>query len=72
MAKSADAAKNKAMEKEAKNKARQKRADALRKATIESKTLKNPRISPGISGKGGAMVGGLYRPTGGSGLPYNK
>ena len=31
------------------------------------------RTTPGISGKGGAMVGGLYKPMGGAGLPqYNK
>lgn len=31
------------------------------------------RTNPGISGKGGAMVGGLYKPIGGGGLPqYNK
>jgi hypothetical protein len=31
------------------------------------------RTNPGISGKGGMMVGGLYKPMGGGGLPqYNK
>jgi hypothetical protein len=31
------------------------------------------RTNPGISGKGGAMVGGLYRPMGSGGMSqYNK
>ena len=31
------------------------------------------RSTPGIAGKGGAMVGGLYKPMGSGGInPYNK
>ena len=73
MAKSADAARKVAMEKEAKRKALLERAAALKKASIKSQTIKKPRTSPGISGKGGTMVGALYRPSSGGGLPqYNK
>jgi hypothetical protein len=41
--------------------------------TSKPKTTVKIRTSPGISGKGGTMVGGIYKPMGGGGLPqYNK
>jgi hypothetical protein len=41
--------------------------------TSKPKTTVKIRTNPGISGKGGSMVGGLYKPMGGGGLPqYNK
>jgi hypothetical protein len=41
--------------------------------TSKPKTTVKIRTSPGISGKGGTMVGGMYKPMGGAGLPqYNK
>ena len=41
--------------------------------TSKPNTTVKIRTNPGISGKGGTMVGGLYKPMGGGGLPqYNK
>jgi hypothetical protein len=42
--------------------------------TSKPKTTVNIRSNPGISGKGGAMVGALYRPMSGGGATnqYNK
>jgi hypothetical protein len=80
MAKSADAAKLEAEKRAAKNKALALSAKGKLQTPTAEAARRSPnketvriRTNPGISGKGGSMVGGLYKPMGSGGInQYNK